>query len=179
MVYFLLADGFEETEAIVPIDILKRAGFDVKTVSFKDGPFVTGNHNITVKCDINLKDGDFSDITAVVMPGGMPGADNLDKEPKTDEILKSAKEKNAVMAAICAAPMILGKRGYLEGKKATCYQGFEGFLKGAQVLRKAAVRDEKIVTASGAGGAFEFAFELLCALGSDPGKIKKQINFFR
>lgn len=85
MVYFLLADGFEETEAIVPIDILKRAGFDVKTVSFKDGLFVTGNHNITVKCDINLKDGDFSDITAVVMPGGMPGADNLDKEPKTDE----------------------------------------------------------------------------------------------
>lgn len=182
MVYFLLADGFEESEAIVPIDILKRAGEKVMTVSFTENLFVTGTHNITLKCDININEAKFSDMSAVVMPGGMPGADNLDKSPKINEILKIASDKGAVMGAICAAPMILGKRGFLKGKKATCYQGFENSLIGADVIKSAAVKDGKIVTASGAGGAFEFGFELINAIRSDSeisDKIKKQINFFR
>ena len=89
MVAFLLAEGFEETEAIVPIDILKRAGFDVKTVSISEGLFVSGSHGITVKCDKLSKELDFSELEAVVLPGGMPGTLNLDKSQFTDKILST------------------------------------------------------------------------------------------
>ena len=167
MVAFLLAEGFEETEAIVPIDILKRAGFDVKTVSISESLFVSGSHGITVKCDKLSEELDFSELEAVVLPGGMPGTLNLDKSQFTDKILSFAVSNNLVVGAICAAPSVLGKRGYLKGKKAVCFTGYEKELMGAEVLNRPAVRDGKFVTAWGAGGAFEFGFELINALKNE------------
>ena len=172
MIAFLLAEGFEETEAIVPIDILKRAGFDVKTVSISESLFVSGSHGIAVKCDKLSEELDFSELEAVVLPGGMPGTLNLDKSQFTDKILSFAVSNNLVVGAICAAPSVLGKRGYLKGKKAVCFTGYEKELMGAEVLNRPAVRDGKFVTAWGAGGAFEFGFELINALKNENGAFK-------
>lgn len=160
MVYIFLADGFEETEMITPWDILIRGGLDVKTVGVT-GEWVTGAHNMTVKsdislCDVNEKEGDM-----FILPGGMPGTDNLDKSGRVREIIKNAYENKKAVAAICAAPMVLGKLGILSGKKATCFPGFEEYLQGAEIEKKKVVRDSNVITAIGAGGASEFGFELL------------------
>ena len=163
MVYIFLADGFEETEALVPIDILRRAGIEAQIVGVT-GKAVAGSHGIKVECDIEIKDASTHGLDAVILPGGMPGTTNLDKNGDVHHFIDYATEQDLVIAAICAAPSILGKKGLLRGKNAVCFPGFEDALEGASVVSEKAVRDGNIITACGAGAAFEFGFLILNAL---------------
>ena len=162
MVYLLLADGFEEIEALMPLDLMRRAGLEVTTVGI-GGKDITGSHGITVKADIT--DSDLADNApeCVILPGGMPGTKNLDASPVVHKALDDALENNSLICAICAAPMILGKRGILRGKKATCFPGFEEYLEGATVGGRA-VRDGQVITGIGMGAALEFGIEIVAAL---------------
>ncbi len=157
MVYIFLADGFEETEALTPLDILRRSGIEAKTVGVT-GKSVTGSHNITVSADITLDEISFSGLEAIVLPGGMPGTLNLEKSDGVQKVIDYANDKGLIMAAICAAPSILGHKNILKGKKATCFTGFEKDLTGAFVISEKAVIDGNVITAYGAGAAFEFGF---------------------
>ena len=159
MVYVLLADGFEEVETITPIDILRRANVEVKTVSIKD-TLVRGAHNITVKADMNIADlKNIDDMELLLLPGGA-GHELLDASNEVHELINYAYTNNIYIAAICAAPSILGKKMILEGKKAVCFPGFEKCLYGALIQSDNVVVDGKIITAKGAGAAAEFGFEI-------------------
>ncbi len=163
MIYMFLADGFEETEAICPLDMLRRAGLEVRTVGI-GGINIKGSHGITVVAD--MADSDFDDFnpTAVILPGGMPGAKNLESSAVVERVLDIAVDKGAKIAAICAAPMILGKMGLLAGKEAVCFPGFEEYLKGAILSDKRCVTDGNITTAVGMGASLEFGVELVRVL---------------
>ena len=168
MIYMFLADGFEEVEALCPLDILRRAGLEVTTVGIGGKDIVQGAHGITVHADIPDVMYRDSSPEMLILPGGMPGSKNLDESRIVDAALRAASRKGAYLAAICAAPMVLGKRGYLDGKRAVCYTGFEEYLIGATVDEKATVvRDGNIVTAKGMGAAFEFGLELVRAIKDD------------
>ena len=165
MVYMFLANGFEEIEALCPLDLLRRAGVEVTTVAVGgDALKVTGSHGITVLADIDEKD--FADEAPemVILPGGMPGATNLDESAVVDGAIRAALSNDAYLAAICAAPMILGKRDLLVGKRAICFPGFEEYLRGATVAAERVVRDGKIITAAGMGVALDFGLSLVAAL---------------
>ena len=160
MVYVFLADGFEEIEALAPVDFLRRAGVEVNIVGVT-GEVCTGAHGIEVKTDVALCDVVLDDkVEGVILPGGMPGADNLDKSPEVHNAIDYCIEKENLVCAICAAPFILGKKGLLNGKKATCFPGFEEYLEGATVRPIGVVRDGNIITARGAGVAWEFGAEI-------------------
>ena len=163
MVLVLLADGFEEIEALFPVDLLRRAGLDVKTVGIS-GKTVSGSHGIRVECDILPEEIDYKAIDAVVLPGGLPGTENLDASSVTNKVLDAALRRGCHVGAICAAPSILGRRGLLKNKRATCYPGFEGELFGASRTSEAVVTDGHITTARGVGVAKEFAKELIKVL---------------
>ncbi len=165
MIYVFLADGFEETEAIAPIDVMRRAKLEVKTVGVT-GEYVTSSHRITVKADILPEDINFDDIEGVVLPGGMPGTLNLEASKYVIEAVKYSYENGKIVAAICAAPSILGHLGYLEGRKATCFPGFESELKGADYTAAHTETDGSIITAKGAGCAIEFGHAIVTALRS-------------
>ena len=169
MVYVFLADGFEEIEALTPVDLLRRAGVEVKTVSiYPDRKNVTGARAIEVKADITIDGVDTGMADIIVLPGGMPGSKNLDESRIVDSALRAASRKGAYLAAICAAPMVLGKRGYLEGKRAVCFPGFEEYLTGATIDKEnTVVRDGNIVTAKGMGAAFDFGLELVRCFKDD------------
>lgn len=168
MVHILLADGFEEIEAISTIDILRRGGLEVVMVSISSEKTVTGAHHIKVTADKIIKDLDFADVNqALILPGGMPGATHLDESKEVNKLLTHAFTGKIIVAAICAAPLVLGKRGYLNGKRATCYPGFEDYLKGAILSTERVVRDGEIITSRGAGTAAYFAFELLDILKNE------------
>ena len=165
MIYMFLANGFEEIEALCPLDLLRRTGLDIKTVGIGGGA-ITGSHGITVAAD--MTDADFGDNApeAVILPGGMPGTTNLDSSPVVHRALDCAHKNGALIAAICAAPMILGKRGDLNGKEAICYPGFEKYLDGATVSSKKVAVDGRIITAAGMGAALDFGLALVSALCS-------------
>lgn len=163
MIYTFLADGFEECEALAPIDILRRAGFKVLTVGV-GGKTVVGAHNIPLICDIETKDIAFEKLEAIILPGGMPGTINLENDQTVQKAIDYAYKNNILIGAICAAPSILGHKNILKGKNATCFDGFEKDLFGANVQNTAVVTDGNIVTAKGAGVAFQFGFELLSYL---------------
>lgn len=163
MIIVLFADGFEEIEALLPVDMLRRAGLDVRTVSVY-GKNPVGAHGIEIKCDATPEDIDLDKVEAVIFPGGMPGATNLDASPYTDKVIEAVLKNGGRLAAICAAPLILGRRGLLIGKKATCYPGFEGELTGATILNCGVATDGNITTARGMGVALEFAEELITLL---------------
>lgn len=165
-VLFLLADGFEETEAIAPIDILRRAGACVKTVGVT-GKYVTGAHGIRLQADCSYTEIKSEKIDCLVLPGGMPGTNNLDRSPVTDEAIEKTLQCGGRLAAICAAPLILGKRGLLSGKKATCYPSFERYLTGAEYTQRAVVTDGNVTTSRGAGTAIDFALTLVSLLFSE------------
>ena len=163
MVYVCLASGFEEIEALVTVDILRRAGLTVQTVGIGSRE-VTGTHGITVMADVADSELVICSPLAVVLPGGMPGMTNLLESATVDALLRQAKEKDAYLCAICASPSVLGLKGYLDGLRATCYPGFEQNLKGARVTPQAVVSDGKCITAKGAGVTQEFAFAIVQAL---------------
>lgn len=175
MIYMFFAPGFEEVEALAPLDLLRRAGLEVTTVAITEPATehaVKGAHNITVLADMSTDafcrfalSGEQPPIEAVILPGGMPGTTNLDNSPAVDAALKLASEQDAYLCAICAAPLVLGKRGYLAGKRATCFPGFESYLEGAEVGGKV-IRDGKVITAAGMGVAQEFGLEIVSALVS-------------
>ncbi len=163
MIIELLADGLEEIEALTPVDILRRAGCEIRMVSIGNSRTVTGSHGIIIeadRCSTDI-DGMLNDeLEMVILPGGMPGTVNLDRYHKIDMILRVAREKGAYIAAICAAPRILGRRGYLTGKRATCYPGNEEYLEGAILSEDRVVTDGNIITSRGMGTALEFSLEL-------------------
>ncbi len=164
MFYVFLANGFEEIEALAPVDFLKRMGVEVVTVGVS-GEVINGAHDIKVVADIPLADIQLNDeLQGVMLPGGMPGADNLDKCSDVHRAIDYCISNNKIVSAICAAPFVLGKKGLLEGKNATCFPGFEGELKGANVLPDGVVTDGNIITARGAGVAWEFGAAIGTAL---------------
>lgn len=176
MTYIFLADGFEEIEALTPIDLLRRAGHPVTVVGVT-GKTVTGSHGIKVVCDALISEASRADIDMIILPGGLPGADNLQNSPEVNEYIQLALDTDAYIAAICAAPKILGALGILDGREAICYPGFESELAGAKISDKRVVRDGKIITAVGMGAAVEFALEIVSVLVSPEvsEKLKKGI----
>lgn len=166
MVYCFLADGFEETEAIAPVDMLRRAGVTVKTVGIGKS-VITGSHGISVICD--LTDGELrltDELGGVILPGGMPGTLNLDASQAVHSAVDFAVANQKLVCAICAAPSILGRKGLLSGKKAIAFPGFEKELEGAIISKDPVVKDGVFITAKGAGVAVEFGLEIVAALVS-------------
>lgn len=159
MVYVLLADGFEEIEALTPIDILRRAGVEVKTVSVGES-IVMGAHNIGVKADAVISELDNADdLEMLILPGGA-GHELIDASNAAHAIINHAHVNGKYIAAICAAPSILGKKHLLSDKKATCFPGYEKYLYGAELSDDKVVVDGDFITARGAGAAAEFGFAL-------------------
>ncbi len=155
MVYMFLANGFEETEAIGCLDVLRRAEINVKTVGV-GGKEITGSHGVAVSADLEIKDVDIEGIEGVILPGGMPGTLNLQADESVINAVEFCADNGKLVAAICAAPMILGELGLLEGKLAVCYPGFEEHLKGAIVENAPVAIDDNIITGKGAGASLLF-----------------------
>lgn len=164
MVYILLAPGFEEAEALVPADLLRRAGIETALVSL-EGDSVTGSHQITVKADLELSQVELERTEMVVLPGGGRGVENLGKSPAVADLVRNAAKRSIPLAAICAAPTLLAKTGCLRGKRAVCYPGMEDQLTGAVPCpEEPVVVDGKLITARAAGASFDFGLALVEAL---------------
>lgn len=162
-----LADGFEEMEATGTVDILCRGGIDAKTVSITNDKKVVGAHNMEYLADYLFSEVDFSAVDALILPGGMPGASNLNSFEPLKELLIEHYKQGKIVAAICAAPMVLGGLGFLKGRKATCYPGFEPKLIGAEITGEAVEVDGNVVTGKGPGLVFNFGLALVTVLKSD------------
>lgn len=170
-IYVFLADGCEEIEALTPVDLLRRAGEDVCTVSIMGRKEVTGSHKITILADETIEEGEFDDGDMLVLPGGMPGTLNLAGNEMLAALIRSYDDQGKKLAAICAAPSILGVMGILKDKNAVCFPGFEEKLAGAKVLEVPAVTDQNVTTGRGMGAAVDFGLELIRVLqGEDKAK---------
>ncbi|OQY09925.1 MAG: DJ-1 family protein [Fusobacteriia bacterium 4572_132] len=156
-----LAEGFEELEAISIIDVLRRAEINVVTVSMDNEIIVKGSHKIEVKADKLFKDIDYDYVDMIILPGGMPGAKNLEEHKGLNEKIKRFAKKGKYLAAICAAPMVYGKMGLLINHNAISYPGFENFLEGAKIVDENVVQSGKIITSKGPGTALNFALKLV------------------
>ncbi|MBP9017213.1 MAG: DJ-1/PfpI family protein [Paludibacteraceae bacterium] len=156
-----LADGFEEIEAIAPIDIMRRAGIEVTTISVTTTKEVRGAHDILLQADCLFGQIDFSNADLLFLPGGMPGTKNLEAHDGLKQLLLKHANEGKKLAAICAAPSILGKLGLLKGKEAVCFPGFEETLKGAILSDKKVVQSGNIITGKAAGAAVEFGLKLV------------------
>ena len=162
MIYVFLADGFEETEALTTVDILRRGKLDVQTVAVgTNDKMVTSAHKITVLADIHESELTFENLRGMVLPGGMPGTTNLGVSLIVNECVNYCVKNNYVIGAICAAPSVLGQIGVLKGKKATCFPGFENQLEGAELTGDFSVTDGLVVTGKGMGATIPFALDLL------------------
>ena len=167
-VYVFLADGFEDVEALAPIDILRRGGQEVVTVSVMDNQVVESAHGVQVVADALFEDCDLSDAALLVLPGGMPGATNLYSHEGLREALQAHCMAGKLTGAICASPgVVLGQMGLLKDRRATCYPGFEKLMKGAQYTAAVFTVDRNIVTAEGPAAAFAFGYELLKMLAGE------------
>lgn len=177
--YIFFAEGFEEIEGLIVVDVLKRGGVEVNMVSASDDIYVTSSHGVTIKCDSMFADNDYSDGDMLVLPGGMPGTKNLAANASLMELVKSYAAEGKKLAAICAAPSILGELGLLNGKRATCFPGFEDKLVGAKLTVEKVVTDGNITTAKGMGAGLLFALELLAILegGQMADKIAKAVQY--
>ena len=156
-----LADGFEEIEGLTVVDLCRRAGIDVTTVSITDKVEVVGSHNIALKTDTTIDVADFSNADMIVLPGGMPGTKHLEACDKLMSQVDAFIADGKKVAAICAAPTVLGHRGHLKGKKACCYPGMEGELTGAEVSYDAVSVAGNIITSRGLGTAIPFALAII------------------
>ena len=160
MLYMFFANGFEEVEAIATLDVIRRAGIDIKSVGV-NGKEITGSHNITVKCDITTDDVSFDGLNGIILPGGMPGTTNLSADKTVNDYIDYCNEKGLLICAICAAPIILGRKGLLEGKEAICFPGFEEELSGAIISDKFVCKSNNVITAKGMGSAINFGLEIV------------------
>ncbi len=160
-IYILLAEGFEEVEAVTPADVLNRVGFDTILVSTTHNLLVTGAHNIQIQCSCFIEEIILTDAIMLILPGGLPGVINLMANEKVKRTILEFCNSDKWIAAICAAPMIVGEMGLLKGKRATCYPGFEKHLLNAVVVDKVAVTDGKVITGKGIGAAMDFALEIV------------------
>lgn len=162
-----LATGFEETEAVTIIDVLRRANLNVIIVSVTEKLNVTGAHHISIEADQLYDEADYANSSMIILPGGMPGTTNLlNHKGLAGQLIKFNQEKRLI-GAICAAPIVLGSLGFLQGKKAVCYPGFESKLTGATVLQSPFVVDEHIITGRGVGTALDFSLEIVRILKGD------------
>lgn len=165
--YTFLATGFEDIEALIPLDVLRRGGVETITVSITGSRDVVSAHGVTMKADMLFEDTDLSDADLLMLPGGMPGATNLNEHEGLKKALLEHDKKGKTVAAICAAPLVLGGLGLLKGRKATCYPGFESYLTGAEYTRALCTVDGNIVTGEGPAAAFPYAFTLLATLKNE------------
>ncbi len=156
-----LAEGFEEIEAISIIDVLRRAAFDVVTVSVTGEKRVVGSHEIPVFADELFENINYSEVDMIVLPGGMPGAKNLNSHEGLKNRILEFNESGKYLGAICAAPLVFGELGILNGKIATCYPGFESYLHGAEITGNATEVNGNILTGKGAGVAIDFAIKIV------------------
>ena len=170
-VYVFLADGFEDVEALIPIDVLRRGGVEVVTVSTTDFPLVESAHGVAIEADLQFEQCDFADADLLMLPGGMPGAANLYAHEGVCKAVCDQVAAGKKVSAICAAPAVmLAPLGLLEGKRATCYPGFEQALEGATYTGDLVTVDGNITTAEGPAAAFPYAYELLSQL------VNKQVS---
>jgi 4-methyl-5(b-hydroxyethyl)-thiazole monophosphate biosynthesis len=177
-IYLLLADGFEESEAVVPADLLMRAGADVKMVSISESIFVKGAHDITLRADILIDDVSKEQMSCLVLPGGSAGTQRLDDSVKVKALIEAAVSKGVYIGAICAAPSVLGKMRLLDGRRAACFPTFKEHLSHSIITGKKVEHDDIFVTAEGMGVSFEFGYKLVELLygKSKAESIKSQIR---
>lgn len=178
MVYVILADDFEEIEAFEPVDIMRRAGIDVQTVSIMKSKTVKGAHNILVEADIMIDDVDKDKMDMLFLPGGM-GHLLLDASNDVHALINDAVVRGIYIASICAAPSILGKKQLLSNKRATCYPGFEKYCYGAEMTGEKCVVDGKFITGRGPGAAADFGFTIVSLLkGEDvSNRLKDEMQY--
>lgn len=156
-----MADGCEEIEGLTVVDIVRRAKLEIETISITEKAEVTSSHQVTFKTDTTKAQAEFDSYDAIVLPGGMPGTLNLGADETVVKTIKRFAAEGKLVAAICAAPSVLGENHILEGKKATCHPGFEEKLLGAQWLEQPVVVDGNVITSRGMGTAIAFALELV------------------
>lgn len=167
MIYVFLANGFEEIEALAPVDLLRRCELKVKTVGI-GGIIIKGSHGIPIFADMEERElNHFDDIEMIILPGGMPGTLNLEASSKVQEVIDYCANHNILIAAICAAPSIIGRKGLLKGKNAVCAEGFESQLIDANVLSESVCVDGNYITARGAGVSIDFSLKLVEILISE------------
>lgn len=177
MYYILLAEGFEEIEALTQTDVLRRAGIEVKNVGVT-GEYVTGSHGITVKADALIEEAKNCVPEGIILPGGIPGTPNIASNKDAVELIKKVAENKGLVAAICAAPSVLGEMGLLKGKKAICYPGFEDKLTGAIVTCEKVVIDGNFITSRGAGTAMDMALAIAEYItGENQNKLSKAMIY--
>ena len=160
-IFVFLAEGFEEIEALTPVDVLRRADLSVQTVSVMDEQIVAGAHGVPVLADKMFAEINPEDAEMILLPGGLPGATNLDAHEGLGQMIQDFAKEEKPLAAICAAPLVFGNRGLLQGKKATCYPGFETYLQGAEYTAALVEKDGNFITGKGPGAAMEFAFAIV------------------
>ena len=173
-----LADGFEECEGLIVVDILRRAGVETVMASAMDGLLIDSSRHIKVQADVMAADVDYDTVDLIVLPGGRLGTENLGANPLVVEKCREFAAGNH-LAAICAAPSLLAALGLLDGKRATCHPDFEGEMAGAALTGESAVVDGNIITGQGLGASFDFAFELVKILVGEEmvAQIKKAICY--
>lgn len=173
MVYVFLADGFEEMEAVAPIDILRRMNIPVTTVGVT-GKTVTGSHSIPVTADITIDEGDFSNLSALILPGGMPGTANLGANKTLCDLIVKSQKEGKLLAALCAAPSVFGKLGVLDNREFTCYPGFEEGVKGIYKKTPLVISEGKttVITAWGPSAAYRFGFAVAEFLKKDKNAVE-------
>lgn len=174
-----MADGCEEIEGLTVVDLLRRAGIEIEMISMNGQPMVTGSHGISFIADAMKENADFTSYDGIVLPGGMPGTTNLAGDELVTGIIREFAEGGKLVAAICAAPSVLGVAGVLAGKQATCYPGFEDKLTGAQFVKEPVVTDGNIITSRGLGTAIDFAASIVAYLkdSREADKLKKSIIY--
>ena len=180
-IVLFLADGTEECEALITVDLLKRAGFNVTTASVMDKKLVTTSSNIKIYADEMAADLNYEEFDMLILPGGMPGTKYLGESETVCNAVNKFNEESKPIAAICAAPSVLGKLGVLQGKKAICYPGFEDALNGATISDVDPVTDTNITTASGLGHAIPFALEIIKVLENEEtaNKVAREIGYIQ
>ena len=159
-VYEFLANDSEEVEALITVDILRRAGIDIQTVSITGSEYIKSSHGVIIKCDTTIENADLSDADMLLLPGGMPGSTNLLQHEGVRKALTAQNEAGKKIGAICAAPMVLGDLGILNGKKATCYPGFEKYLTGAEYTHELFTIDGNIITGEGPAATFPYGYAI-------------------
>ncbi len=161
MLYMFFADGFEEVEAIATLDVIRRAGIEIESIGVNSKE-ITGAHNITVVCDKTTDEISVTDsLKGIILPGGMPGTTNLFVDKTVNEFIDFCSENSLLICAICAAPMILGRKGLLRNKQAICFPGFENELEGAIISEDFVCRDGNFITSKGMGSAINFGLEIV------------------